>query len=327
MLFRIFLLLLVTWPACAATEQRVEESFDLGKGAKLIVDVDFGTIDLAHGPDDKITISAYRKIEASTEAQEKEYVASSPIEVIREGDTIVVRARHERRGSRWDWSGHVKTEARYVIRAPGELSSDLQTGGGAITAAETSGSCKAETGGGDLKFSRLRGPLKATSGGGHIVLEACDGALNVSTNGGKISTLSGSGTLNASTSGGSIVVRNFSGDTTVETGGGAINLENIRGKLVSETAGGSISATVPAPFAGDVQLETSAGKIEVTIPPDARLNLSAETSEGNVTSELPVTAERAGRDGLQGTINGGGKALTLRTGAGNIVIRSTNSSR
>jgi len=37
--------------------------------------------------------------------------------------------------------------------------------------------------------------------------------------------------------------------------------------------------------------------------------------------------ERAGRDGLKGTINGGGKSLVLRSGAGNIVIRSTTPTR
>jgi hypothetical protein len=113
----------------------------------------------------------------------------------------------------------------------------------------------------------------------------------------------------------------------VETSGGAINLDNVRGKLVGESSGGSISANVPAPFPGDVKLITSAGRIEITIPADAAADLNAETSGGGVTSEVPVAAKQAGRDGLQGTINGGGKALTLRTGAGNIVIKSANPQR
>jgi hypothetical protein len=74
-------------------------------------------------------------------------------------------------------------------------------------------------------------------------------------------------------------------------------------------------------------LETSAGQIEIALPPDAALDLNAETSEGCVTSELPMITKRAGREGLKGTINGGGKSLVLRTGAGNIVIKSTSPGR
>jgi DUF4097 and DUF4098 domain-containing protein YvlB len=109
----------------------------------------------------------------------------------------------------------------------------------------------------------------------------------------------------------------------VETSGGKLTLDNIRGRLNGETSGGSISATIPAPVPGDVKLETSAGRIDIALPSDAAINLNAETGEGTVTSDLPIVAVRAGRDGLKGTINGGGKSLILRTGAGSIAIKSS----
>ena len=314
-------------PAFALSEQRVEENFEVTPGAKLIVDVDFGTIDVAQSEDKKISVSAYRKIEGPSEAQEKEYIAAAPIIVIKQDNAVTVRARREHRNKSWNWCGQTSMRAHYKIRAPRELNVQLDTGGGEIAAAELSGSCKAQTSGGNLKFSRMRGPLQASSSGGHIALEACDGAINVSTSGGKIDALAGSGSLNASTSGGSIVVRNFSGDSTVESSGGKLILENIRGKITGTTGGGSIYASVCSPMPGDIKLETSAGRIEVAVPPDAGLDVNAETSEGRVTSDLPMVTKSAGRDGLQGTINGGGKALVLRTGAGSIVIKSTSAAR
>jgi hypothetical protein len=323
----IFLLWAAACSAFALSEQRADEQFDMAAGAKLIVDVDFGTVDVSRGADNKIAVNIYRKIDSSNEAKEKEYLAATPLTIVKEGNTVAVRARHEHRGMNWNWSGNCTMQARYTIRVPAEIDAEVSTGGGEITATELSGSCKAETSGGNLKFSRLRGPLRASTSGGHISLEACDGALNIETNGGKIDSLAGSGSLSARTSGGSIVVRNFSGDTKVETSGGALNLENVRGKITGETSGGSISAMVPTPLPGDVKLETSAGRIEIAVPPDAGLDVNAETSSGNVTSELPMITKRAGREGLQGTINGGGKSLVLRTGAGNIVIRSTSPAR
>lgn len=325
MLIRVILLLLASvWPALALSEQRVGEDFDVSAGAKLVVDVDFGTIDVARGAENKIAVNVYRKIDGPNEAQEKDYLATTPLTIRKEGNTVVVNARCERRGKNWSWSGQTTMQARYTIRVPSEINAEVSTGGGEISAAEFSGSFKADTSGGNLKFLRLRGPLRANTSGGHISLEACDGAINIETSGGKIDALAGSGSLNARTSGGSIVVRNFSGDTKVETSGGALNLENIRGRLTGETSGGSISATIPTPLPGDIKLETSAGRIEVAVPPDAGLDVNAETNEGSVTSDLPMITKRAGREGLQGTINGGGKSLVLRTGAGNIVIKSTS---
>jgi hypothetical protein len=323
----LFLLLAAVWPAFALSEQRVEESFDVTAGAKLVVDVDFGTIDVTHGGENQIAVNAYRKIDGPNETLEKEYLASAPLTIVKEGNTVVVRAQRDSHKKNWSWSGHTTMQARYTIRVPAEINQELSTGGGEISATEVAGSCKADTSGGDLKFIRLRGPLQASTSGGHISLEACDGALNVETSGGKIESLAGSGNLNATTSGGSIAVRNFNGDTKVETSGGALNLENIHGRLSGETSGGSITAIVPAPVPGDIKLETSAGKIEIAVPPDAGLDVKAETNMGGVTSELPMVTKHAGRDGLQGTINGGGKSMMLRTGAGHIVIKSTSLAR
>ena len=311
MSLRVLLLLVVSaWPVFGLSEQHVDENFSVSAGAKLIVDVDFGTIDLSRGPESSIAVNVSRKIDGPNETQEKEYLASAPLTIAKEGNTVVVRARPEHQGKSWTWSGHTTMQARYTIRVPAEVSVELATGGGEIMATEVSGSCKAETSGGNLTFTRVRGPLRASTCGGHIALESCDGAINLNTSGGKIEAVAGSGTLDASSAGGSIVVRNFGGDTKVETGGGALSLENVHGRLVGETSGGSISATVPAPLAGDIKLETN-----------------AEANEGSVTSEIPMVMERAGRDGLKGTINGGGKSLVLRSGAGNIVIRSTTPMR
>jgi putative adhesin len=323
----VFLLLAATWPAFALSEQHADETFDVTAGAKLVIDVDFGTIDVTHGAENKIAVNVYRKIDGPTEALEKEYLASAPLTIAKEGNTVVVRAQRDSHKKNWSWSGHTTMLAHYTIKVPAEINAELSTGGGEISATEVSGSCKADTSGGDLKFIRMRGPLQASTSGGHISLEACDGALNIETSGGKIESLAGSGTLNATTSGGSIGVRNFNGDTKVETSGGALNLENIRGRLSGETAGGSITAIIPAPVPGDIKLETSAGGIEIAVPPDAGLDVKAETNIGGVRSDLPMITKHAGREGLQGTINGGGKSMVLRTGAGHIAIKSTNPAR
>lgn len=319
----LVLLIFAATRALGVSEENVEQTRDASPGGKLIVDVDFGTIDIAPGDEAHVIVKAYRKIAASDSAREKEYTDASPITITTQGNTTTVRARREGHGGNWTWSGNINMDARYTIRVPKNFNLELNTGGGAIIANDLAGSVKAETSGGDLKFARVRGPLRASSSGGHIELNSCDGAINVETSGGKIDSGNGNGTLTARTSGGSIVVKNFGGDAKVETSGGKLTLDKVRGRLNGETSGGSINATIPGPVPGDVKLETSAGRIDVVLPSDAAINLNAETGEGTVTSDLPIVAVRAGRDGLKGTINGGGKLLILRTGAGSIAIKST----
>ena len=49
-IFRIvFLLLAATWPAFALSEQHADENFDVTAGARLVVDVDFGTLRTSTG--------------------------------------------------------------------------------------------------------------------------------------------------------------------------------------------------------------------------------------------------------------------------------------
>ena len=68
--------------------------------ARIIVDVDFGTIDVSAGADDKVVVEAHRKIDSNNEAQEKEYLAAVPVTVTKEGNTVTIRARRAAKGSR-----------------------------------------------------------------------------------------------------------------------------------------------------------------------------------------------------------------------------------
>jgi hypothetical protein len=322
MIIRILLLLFVAaTTASALSEENVSQTLEGASGGKLIVDVDFGTIDVSAGADDKISVMAHRKIDSDNEAQEKEYLASAPVTVSKEGNTVTIRARRQNKEHNLNWSGRCSMDARYTVHVPRTFNSELRTGGGTIMVAELTGSMSADTSGGKLKFTHLHGPTGATTSGGSIELNGCEGALKVDTSGGRIEATDGSGSLEARTSGGSIVVRNFGGDTKVETSGGRLTFENINGKITGRSSGGSISAKLKSPVPGDVNLETSAGSIDVMVPPDAGLDIEAEASSGRVTSELPVTGTRTDRDSMKGKINGGGKSLVLRSGAGSISIK------
>ena len=313
--------------ASALTEEKVNETRDAKPNGKLIVDVDFGTIEVMAGDNDKVVLAAYRKIEASSKEKEQEYLAAAPITITTNGSDVTVRARREKNADDSkcrSWLGSSSMDARYTLRVPATYNANLQTAGGDISAKDLTGTIKADTSGGDLEFERVHGSINAESSGGHIEVIACEGAIDVETSGGRIGASGGSGSLNARTSGGTITAKDFAGDTNVETSGGRLNLANIGGKLIGGTSGGSILALLSSPVPGDVTLKTSAGSIEVIAPSSVALSVDAETSAGDVTSDLPIMTMRAGRERLQGKINGGGKSLILRTGSGSIAIKSAS---
>jgi DUF4097 and DUF4098 domain-containing protein YvlB len=320
----ILLLLIATATASALSEENINQQLDATPGGRLIVDVDFGTIDVSAGTDDNVAVSVHRKIDSNNEAQEKEYLAEAPVTVKKDGNTISVRARRQQKDRDLNWSGRCNMDARYTIHVPKNFNSELRTGGGEIIGTELTGTMSADTSGGKLRFTHLRGPTGATTSGGSIELSGCEGAVKVDTSGGRIESVDGSGSLDAHTSGGSIVVRNFGGDTKVETSGGRLVFENVNGKITGRTSGGSISARLRSPVPGDVDLETSAGSIEVTVPPDAGLDVEAEASSGRVTSDLPFVGIRTDREQMKGKINGGGRSLVLRSGAGSISIKPSS---
>ena len=308
--------------AFASSEENINQQLDVSPGGNLVVDVAFGTIEVASGADDSVTIEAQRKIETSDSAKEKQYLADVPIVITKDGNTVVIRARRTEERS-WSWTGSTNMDARYNVRVPKNFNLDLKTGGGMISANQITGEVKVATGGGKLRLGQLKGPLDAKTSGGSIRLEACDGVLLVKTSGGEIKSDAGGGSLDARTSGGSIAVRDFNGDTTVKTSGGQLTFENVRGKLLGKTSGGSITAALVSPLPGEVDLASAAGSIVLSVPTDTALNLAAETSVGTVSNDLPIVTTRCERDELKGAVNGGGKSVVLRSSAGSISIRAT----
>jgi len=135
----LFLLAVAVSTAAALTEENVSQTLDGAPGGRLIVDVDFGTIDVSSGPDDKISVVAHRKIDSDSDAQEKEYFASTPVSVTKNGDVVKVRARRQNKDKNLNWSGRCNMDARYTVRVPKAFNSELRTGGGTIMVADESG--------------------------------------------------------------------------------------------------------------------------------------------------------------------------------------------
>lgn len=310
--------------ATAATEEKINKTFATSPEGSLVVEVNFGTIEIVASPErTEASVDIWRKITRWSTSDEEEYLKENPVEIVHDGNNLTIRARGKTNFS-WSWFSvwRNRNEARYIIHIPEQFTAQLKTAGGSIDVTGVNGTVKADTSGGSLKFTHIQGQLNGGTSGGSIIVEDCDGQIHVGTSGGGIHVTGGSGTLNAGTSGGGIRVKTFNGPIHIGTSGGSITVENIQGQIHGGTSGGSIHAVLPAPLPGDVELGTSGGSISVTTAPTAAFTLDAETSGGGVNCDLPITVQgNIGRSRLRGMVNNGGPTVHLRTSGGSIHVQ------
>src|SRR2546423_12152795 len=179
------LVLLISVSVSVASEENVSRQIEVTPGGKLVVDVDFGTIQVGAGADEKIALEAHRRVDFGNETKEKEYLAAAPITVNKEGNVVTVRARRQEPWMSWNF-GHSRMDASYTLHVPKKFDLDLRTSGGDIAAVDVSGNLKAHTSGGKLELPALDGALTATTSGGPIKVEGCRCPTEIKTSGGDI---------------------------------------------------------------------------------------------------------------------------------------------
>lgn len=150
----------------------------------------------------------------------------------------------------------------------------------------------------------------------HLTLHTGDG--NVNANG-------ISGDLRLETGDGNIIGHSLSGKVAVQTGDGNVRLQGRFEALAVSTGDGNVEITADA---GSQNVDTwrvksGDGNVRLRVPPDLRAEVDASTGDGHITSDLPVdTRGFSDRRHLRGRLNGGGSLLTIRTGDGNIDLKS-----
>jgi DUF4097 and DUF4098 domain-containing protein YvlB len=222
---------------------------------------------------------------------------------------------------------------------------NAETGGGSIEVGNLGADVTLRTGGGSIKITSAKGKINAESGGGSVaVISGMQDAV-VETGGGNIQVERCAGHVKASTGGGSIDLGEIGGPAEIETGGGSIRLTSAKGPVHAETGGGSIELNgVPSARAEtgaggivakffssggertDSVLETSAGDIVVYLTPSLNITIRASIDLANGHSirsdfsEIRVANEGGewGSKTAEGSLNGGGPVLKVRTAVGNI---------
>jgi DUF4097 and DUF4098 domain-containing protein YvlB len=314
-LIPLILALTLAAPAFAA-EDVIRKGFNVSEGGTLRLDADLGAIKVVTGGTG-VAIEVVRK--ARGDSAEKR-MGGHQIDFRQSGNDVIVEDDLEHKS--WSFFGNSRYEVQWNIRVPDRYNLDIQTSGGSIQVDDIAGNVDARTSGGSISTGRVEGEATLKTSGGSVRVAGATGPVSAHSSGGSIDIGDTTGEVEARTSGGSIRLARTGGNVLARTSGGGIRIEDASGSVDASTSGGSIQASLSRQPSGDSRLSTSGGSVTVTLAPSIRAELDARASGGGVSSDIPITTHGTTKDGvLQGTINGGGPKLVLRTSGGGIRVR------
>ena len=231
-------------------------------------------------------------------------------------------------------SGPVKISSGGGPIEAGNLGSDLTivSGGGVIHINSVAGAARVHIDGGAVFIGSAR-TVDVQTGAGGIEIRKCLGDLHVSTGGGNVVLGDVNGTVEAETTGGSVRLSSAAGRVQVATGGGSVQLFRLNHGAQVENGAGPIAVEfLNAAGFTDSLLRTASGDITVIMPGGMPVTVHASTDmangQGIMARDFPglrVTSE-GGKVGprsmfAEGTLNGGGPMLRVRTTMGQIEFR------
>jgi hypothetical protein len=198
------------------------------------------------------------------------------------GDSVEVSVKTG--GSLWNW-GVRHTGLRVEIHMPKEADLAIRTGDGSVEADSINGNVDVTTGDGSITVQGAKGSLRFHTGDGHIEARGLDGRVDATSGDGHINLEGRFDALN------------------IKTGDGSVNAR--------ATAGSKVQSTWT--------IHTGDGSVDMEIPGDLQADIDASTHDGHISLGLPVTVEGTfSSSQIRGKMNGGGQALTIRTGDGSI---------
>jgi hypothetical protein len=229
---------------------------------------------------------------------------------------------------------------------------NITTGGGEVLGGSLGSQVIINSDSGAVHIDNITGAAKITSGGGQIFVGSantllidnkagnidvhrCFGNFQASTGGGNVSVGPVTGSVRIDAGAGSVRVGGAGGVTQVTTGGGSVELFKVAKGARVDTPVGAITVqftAVPGAFT-DSLLHTGSGDVLVFLPEQLPMTVHASSDMATgygIRSEVPGIriSKQGGGFGPQsawaeGTLNGGGPLLRIRTGMGHIDFRNT----
>jgi DUF4097 and DUF4098 domain-containing protein YvlB len=173
----------------------------------------------------------------------------------------------------------------YEVTAPADVALNLRSGSG------------------DIEVNNVGRWVGATSGSGNVRAHGVHGPAELQT---------GSGDIELGES--------SQGDIKAKTGSGSVRIHGLDGGLTVKTGSGDVEADGRVTGASGVS--TGSGDVRLKVAPDSHFTLEASTGSGDIRVHIPGAPQpgEGTRHHFTAAISGGGPALEVRTGSGDIEL-------
>ncbi len=127
--------------------------------------------------------------------------------------------------------------------------------------------------------------------------------------------------LDIDTVNGRVSVSGVAGRMNLESTNGRIEVRKASGHVNASTTNGRIFAELVSVDRGGMRFSTTNGSVTLELPDNLEADVNASTTNGSIKTEFPITVQGSfGKNRLEGSINGGGETLRIRTTNGSIRI-------
>ena len=265
----------------ALADNTFDKTLNVSGQADLYVSTGSGNIHIASGNSSQIHIVGH--VHAGWSAFGD---VNSRIQHIVDNPPITQNGNTVRVGDITDHSLFNNISIDYDVTVPADVALNLHSGSGDVEINNAGRFVSAASGSGNVRARGTRGPLDVSSGSGDLQIDDAS-----------------AGDVKARTGSGNIRVNGFSGSFTAKTGSGDIEGN---GRL---EGGGMIT--------------TGSGSVRLHLTPDSRFTLEGATGSGDIRVRMPgivAANSESSRHHVTTQVNGGGPALQIRTGSGDIDI-------
>lgn len=306
--------------------EKIEKAYSVKSGGSLTILSEFGAIEIQTAEQEKVEVVVTKEAKPKLVKASQEILEDFELAFEHEGSDVHIRGTFKQGREHWQKQLN-RLKIHFLITVPQQYNIDLNTTNGGISVADLTGDVRVRSSGGNLCFRSITGTVWGHTSGGSIETIDVAGDVQVQTSGGSIRFGAIRGFISGRTSGGSIKAVDCSGGTDVRTSGGGIWLGGISKNVTARTSGGSIQAVMKTQPESECSLRTSGGRITLTLIPAVAVDLEAKTSGGRVSTDFAVESTIQGKvpqNRLEGSINGGGPLLKLRTSGGNIHLQKAS---
>jgi DUF4097 and DUF4098 domain-containing protein YvlB len=324
----------------------------VGLAPRLVIEGLSGNIRANAGAADSIQVRGRSIVRAFSDTDARRFHEASPIELVREGDQVILRIRRgtgvpEQAGISADLDVTLPAGASIEARGrTGDLDVTGITGNVTLNAdnagvrlTNIGGNVQIETRRSDLiRLRGVKGTVELRGGGEDIDLEDIAGEVTIGgfyrgdlnlrnlakpiriDNRGNILRLDElkSGSIRADR--GDFAVDGIKSPLMLHVGSADVKVSNASGPLDIEVARGDLDISPGAALTGAWTLRTGAGDVELALPPGFQLR--ARTGRGDIESDYnELRSVSSGRNAEVDGAVGKGPLVDANTGRGNISIR------